>query len=375
MRRALVIAVGVVSLLAVGADQFVPERTTASSGSHHAAGGFRNPLIPPHEGGALRYWQSRLFGAEAWATYDPAEYRIPIDDPELADPLAASGEAAPRVTWLGQATALIQYRGVNVLTDPMLSEQAGPGPLFSVKRISPPGLRPDELPPIDVVVVSHDHYDHLDLPSVRALGERPVFVVPLGLRRWLEANAIAPSRVRELDWWQSTTLQVRSAAGDVPLRLTATPAQHVSGRGLFDRNRRLWASWAIRMDDFRLFFVGDTGYNDVQFKQIGARLGPFDCALLPIGSYAPRDFMAPVHVNPAEAVRIHLDVGSRRSLAIHWGTFFLSAEHPSAPPQQLSEATARAGLPNRDFQAVAVGETEVCSRPQASEVGGDNHSQ
>jgi N-acyl-phosphatidylethanolamine-hydrolysing phospholipase D len=190
-----------------------------------------------------------------------------------------------------------------------------------------------------------------------------VLVVPLGLRAWLVDAGFDGDRIRELDWWESTTLQVDVAGRSVPLELTATPAQHVSGRAPHDRNRRLWASWAIAVDELRVFFAGDTGYNDVQFVQIGARFGPFDCALLPIGSYAPRDFMAPVHVDPAQAVRIHRDVRSRRSLAIHWGTFFLSAEHPSAPPEALAQARQSAGISARDFHVVPVGRTEVLPPP------------
>ena len=248
---------------------------------------------------------------------------------------------------------LVQHRGINVLTDPMFSDFASPLPRIGPKRITRPALALEELPPVHVVVISHNHYDHLDKATIEALGNGPVYYVPLGLRPWFEARKIAPERIVEMDWWDARDHPSDGAA----LRVTATPSQHFSGRSLTDRNKTLWAAWSLAWEDFQVWFGGDTGYNDVQFKETGERLGEIDLAVIPIGAYEPRSFMRPVHVNPAEAVRIHQDLGAVASMGMHWGAFILSAEGVLTPTHALAEARAEAGIPQAEFAAFAVGET------------------
>ena len=180
-----------------------------------------------------------------------------------------------------------------------------------------------------------------------------MYFVPLGIKRWLVEKGVDAARVVEMDWWEQDTITVNG----VDVTLTATPAQHFSGRSLFNRNQTLWASWSLEWPDFHVWFGGDTGYNDVQFKEIGERLGPFDLGIIPIGAYKPRWFMQTVHVDPAEAVQIHRDIGAKQSMGMHWGAFVLSGEGVLTPPVELAEARAALAMPKAEFDVFAVGET------------------
>ncbi len=324
----------------------------------HTAAGFANNY--PHDTAytsRLNFlkmiWQLRANGGEP-----EAKKHLPptvVTDAEaLKGPLGA-----PTLTWLGHATVLVQSGGVNLLTDPHLTERAGPrwlGP----KRLVPPALTVAQLPHIHLVVISHNHYDHLDLDTLRALdmqpGGAPLVLVPLGVKKWLKNKGF--HRVEELGWWQQITRHSTT--------LTFTPAQHFSARTPWDRNRTLWGSWAIRLPDLNFFFAGDTGLSP-DFAEIGERLGPFDLAALPIGAYEPRWFMKPLHVNPAEAVQIHQDINARKSVAIHWGTFRLTPEPFDQPPRYLIKARAAAGLSADEFAVLAVGETRTY--PPAASTG------
>jgi len=324
----------------------------ASEAEHRDGGRFVNPHVESPHGGLFAFLRARLFGADEWAVYDAErDGAIPQATPATVPPDRASSNAT--VTWIGHSTVLIQHQGANVLTDPILSERASPLPFAGPRRRSAPALTLEELPPIHVVVISHNHYDHLDAPTIRALGNGPRYFVPLGVGRWLADRGIDPARVTEMDWWDADSVRLPQTQ----LEVIATPSQHFSGRSLTDRNRTLWAAWAIRWDDFSVWFGGDTGYNDVQFKATGERLGAFDLGIIPIGAYLPRDFMQVVHVDPAEAVKIHRDIRARRSIGVHWGTFELAAEPLLAPPQELARAAAQAGLAAEDFTTLAVGET------------------
>jgi len=236
------------------------------------------------------------------------------------------------ITWVGHSTVLVQLDGVNFLTDPIWANRSGPfRGLVGVSRYTPPAIAFDDLPRIDFVLISHDHYDHLDEPTVRRLARafNPRFVVPLGLKDWLADRGI--TNVVELNWGESVKI-----AG---LTVVCTPAQHSSGRTPFDQGRRLWASWAV-LGSKRFYFAGDTGYYQ-HFKQIGDALGPFDLAALPIGSYTPRELAQPVHISPEEALQAWVDLRAEKFLGIHWGTFGLAREPYDEPPRRIAQEVAR----------------------------------
>ena len=272
----------------------------------------------------------------------------------------AGGAITPAVTWLGHATVLAQFGGVNLLTDPHCSHRASPLSFSGPQRAQPPAIALERMPPIDLVLVSHNHYDHLDDTTVRALAEQPggspLFVVPLGLGKWFARRGLA--RVHELDWWESL-----QAWG---VEVTLTPVRHWSARALGDRMASLWGGFAVLAPDLHLYFGGDTGWSPTNFaatrthfaaRQTHGAGGGFDIALLPIGSYEPRWFMAPQHVNPEEAVRIHQALGAKRSLGIHWGTFELTDEALDEPPRQLIQAVRAQGLSAEDFGVMPIGDT------------------
>ncbi|TMQ17829.1 MAG: MBL fold metallo-hydrolase [Candidatus Rokuibacteriota bacterium] len=301
--------------------------------SHHLAHGFRN-LDPSYDYTLLgRTWSllRRSVHREAPRGAPPA----PVANDGVA--LRANG-THPTVTWIGHATLLVQLDGLNILTDPNWSDHAGPLP-FGTRRLVPPGVRFKDLPHIDAVIISHDHYDHLDLPTVERLAREhhPTFFVPLGLRDWLAERGIHD--VVELDWWDSQTFR--------GLRFTATPAQHGSGRGLLDQNLRLWCSWVIAdARGKRLFFAGDTGYTP-RLTEIGRRLGPFDVAAIPIGGYSAFAGQHPNHVNPEEAMQLFDDLGGRIFVPMHWGTFALNREPFREPPDRLLAEALRRGEEER----------------------------
>jgi N-acyl-phosphatidylethanolamine-hydrolysing phospholipase D len=260
----------------------------------------------------------------------------------------AANRTETAFTWVGHATFLVQAGGLNILTDPVLSKRTSPVQWAGPGRVAPLGLTLDELPKIDVVLVSHNHYDHLDTASVTFLARRdaPVFVVPLGLQAWFERRGIRTAS--ELDWWRNTIVR--------GLRVTAVPAQHFSGRTATDRNRTLWCGFVFEIRGRRYYFAGDTGYGP-DFAQIGKRFAPIDVAMIPIGAYSPRGFMGPVHCDPDEAVRIHRDVGSALSLAMHWGTFRLTLEPLDEPPVRLRAAMLAQGVEESAFLVLQHGET------------------
>lgn len=320
--------------------------TPAKPPHHRADGGFQNPYLSAMQNSLLLFLRAR-FGDENWALHASQVERI---ETRSCDPLALSQPAdQPRATWLGHSTFLLQHGQRNVLTDPVFSDRVSPFGFAGPRRLVPLPLTIDQLPPIDLVVISHNHYDHLDRNSVRQLGNRTRYAVPLGLKRWLVSAGIQRERIEEFDWWQ--------AAEVGGIEVTATPAQHWSGRGLRDRNRTLWASFHLNIGGFLAWFAGDTGYNEFQFRQIGQRLGGMDLALIPIGAYAPRWFMKPQHIDPEEAVRIHEEIGARLSIAMHWGTFQLSAEEIDAPRQRLETALRRRPSHAAPFITLPIGAT------------------
>jgi N-acyl-phosphatidylethanolamine-hydrolysing phospholipase D len=313
---------------------------------HHTPRGFRNNHSSDAHGGfdALRWLPSFLL-----KPYRKVQF--PMHRPAVEQ--LRTNRTQDQLTWIGHSSFLLQLAGRNLITDPHFSQRASPMQFAGPLRYTPPALQADELPPLDLALISHDHYDHLDEASVIALARRHPklqFVVPLGLKAWLRRRRI--ERVIELDWWQSAEV--------CGLRVHAVPAQHFSGRSANDRNKTLWCGFVVEPIDRpvprRVLFAGDTGYS-VDFADIGARFAPIDLALLPIGAYEPRWFMHAMHVNPDEAVQIHQDIGSRQSVAMHWGTFRLTEEPLDEPPHRLRRALDAAGIPHERFWVMQHGET------------------
>lgn len=282
--------------------------------------------------------------------------RPPPVPPGHVVPLAEAKEllriAGPEsLTWLGHASFLLRTGGLTVLTDPFLSDRASPLAGFGPKRFVPPGLPLGELPPIDAVVLSHNHYDHLDARTVEALpGKgRIVAAVPAGLGGFFRRRGYRD--VRELHWWEETRI-------GADFTLAALPSNHFSGRTPFDRNATLWASWAIASRSRKIFFAGDTGYGAV-FGEIGRRIGPFDLALLPIGAYEPSSIMQPVHFDPEEAVAAGSDLRANTLVAMHWGTIVLTDEPAFEPPGRFRAAASRARIPDERAWVMRIGETRA----------------
>jgi L-ascorbate metabolism protein UlaG (beta-lactamase superfamily) len=268
-----------------------------------------------------------------------------VDDP-APKPLPRVDDGTIRVTLVGHATVLLQVAGLNILTDPVWSKHVGPVSWLGVDRIRAPAITFDDLPEIDIVLLSHNHYDHLDRPTLAALARRDRPLVVTGLK---VGRAVPADRVVELDWWQSQPLSER-------LRATYVPAQHFSARGPFDRNRTLWGGFVLETPGGTVYFAGDTG-DGPHFAAIRRRFGPLTLSLLPIGAYEPRWFMAPVHIDPAEAVKASIILESEVSLAIHFGVFPLADDAIDAAPPALALALAAhpAGGRGLDFRLPRLG--------------------
>ncbi|MFF5637558.1 MBL fold metallo-hydrolase [Streptomyces sp. NPDC012825] len=275
------------------------------------------------------------FEKEGRASRAPAG-RIPVHPTTVAD-LARPPATGLRLTWAGHSSVLAEIDGHRVLFDPVWGDRCSPFPFAGPKRLHPVPAPLAALGPVDVVVISHDHYDHLDLPTIKELvATDTLFAVPLGVGAHLERWGVPASRLRELDWNESTEVG--------GLRLTATPARHFCGRGLRNKQHTLWASWVVRGSEHRIFHSGDTGYFS-GFRDIGAEHGPFDATMIQLGAYA--DFWPDIHMTPAEGLRAHLDLQGGRPhgvlLPIHWGTFNL-APHPWAEPAEWTgDAAGEAG--------------------------------
>ncbi len=328
--------------------------------AHHGPDGrFRNPWPElsraPGARGVLRWMLRRLVTPRA---PDPGLPELPAEEPDLARPRAGPREL--RITWVGHSTFIVQLPGLTLLTDPVWGRRASPFRRVGPARFVPPVPALEDLPPVDAVLLSHDHFDHLDRPTVEALreshGEDLLWLTPLGFRRWFDDRGVHV--VRECDWWQEAEL------GGGGYRAVCLPARHWTRRSPGGTNRRLWASWAVvpsREGDRRprVYFGGDSGYGPA-FREVGASLGPFDASILPIGAYEPRWFMEPSHMNPEEAVRAFRDLGARGAfVASHWGTFRLADEPPLEPPVRVRDAWRKEGLPETDLHVLRHGETAV----------------
>ncbi len=302
-------------------------RPLVAGSPHWSEGKFHNTLETPAlapantRDGLLRQWHEERFVGLPGGPVPLAHDELPAEAAELA------------VTWFGHASALLEIDGSRILFDPVWGHRVSPSPTFGPSRLHEPPIGLDELPQVDAVVISHDHYDHLDLPTVRALlaGQSAPFVVPIGVGEHLRKWGVPEERIVELDWNDSTTVS--------GLTLTCTEARHFSGR-YFYRDTTLWASWVIAGSQHRVFFGGDTGYHPA-FAEIGARLGPFDLTLLPVGAY--NDAWHAIHMDPEEAMRAHGDLGGRVFLPIHWATFNLAFHRWAEPVQRVLAAAKRSG--------------------------------
>ena len=319
------------------------------------------PTITPREGLKIYTLMPRagaeIFfgGALAWGPKEGpvlsagtvAAYKPDMITPDLNSLNHADPETI-QVTWMGHNTFLIQVAGLNILTDPMFSDRASPLNFIGPKRIVSPPLQREDLPSIHATVISHNHYDHLDLATIGKLGNTTKFFVPLGLSRWFQKMGV--DNVTELDWWQTAEFG--------PVRFHCVPAQHFSMRTPFDANKTLWSGWVMATPAGNIFFAGDTGYSP-DFQEIGQKLGPMRLALIPIGGYKPRWFMKPMHLNPAEAVMVHQDVHSQQSIGMHWGTFILTEEPLAEPPLFLEKVLQEKQINLDKFITLKIGETKI----------------
>ncbi len=341
------LAFAALTLLALGCAG-VGREPLPGAPAHHVEGGFRN--VDPTHPRATGWTRFKFIVTRAWDSFtSPRAFETPRETVEgLRAGQALRAGSEPTMTWIGHATVLLRVDGLTILTDPNWSERASPLTWAGPRRLVPPGLPFEELPRVDVVIISHDHYDHLDLATVKRLAAEhdPLFVVPLGLKAWFADNGIA--RVEERDWWQR--VELRGVA------FVCLPAQHFSQRTLWDSNRRLWASWAVIGPSRRFHFSGDSGYFPA-FKEIGERLGPFDLAAVAIGAYLPAEIMRAVHLTPEEAVQLAEDLRARVLFGVHWGTFDLAEEPLGEPPMRMLAEAARRGIgPDRAW-ILRIGET------------------
>src|SRR3954470_2566395 len=341
---------------------------------------FFNPAPGPQagtHGGAARYFNRWLGGSDDRARW-PREVALPRAKPSFTTWVCRRAELDPRnfedkfacgftersglmeTTWVGHSTVLVQAYGLNILTDPIWSERASPFGFIGPRRVRRPGIAWRDLPRIDLVLVSHNHYDHLDLPTLKALWERdhPLIVTGLGNDSIMRREGID---ARAADWGQTVVGPWRRCAASFDpcrvarLRVTVERVHHWSSRWGTDRNRALWAGFTVHLPGGNIFFAGDTGFGDGSWAREAAKHGPFRLAILPIGAYLPRDVMQPNHMNPEEAVRVFEILQPRQALGVHWGTFQLTFEAIDDPPRRLDEAKRVRGIAKGRFVTTEVG--------------------
>jgi N-acyl-phosphatidylethanolamine-hydrolysing phospholipase D len=311
------------------------------SKSHHTPEGFTNPYLSLEN-------QSKSFSS-FWKMMKEERPKVSgvqkIINTDISVIRSKISTQKDFMVWIGHSTILIHISGKTILTDPIFSNRCSPVQFLGPKRYSDPAISVENLPEVDMILISHNHYDHLDRNSVIKLGNKPIWIVPLGLKDWFNNEGI--TNVREYDWWDEDIVK--------GIKLYCLPSQHWSKRTILNSFETLWASWAVEINDFRFWFAGDTGYNQYLFREIGDKLGPFDLSAIPIGAYEPRWFMKNFHVNPDESVMIHHDVRCRKSVGIHWGTFGLSTEPFDAPPKLLKEALIKNNIGIDEFITPKIG--------------------
>lgn len=301
-----------------------------------------NDTVTHNYGDVLKWW---LSGNDKGVWHNLTEQK---STPQFISPQERNrGDC--HITFVNHATFLLQLDGQNILTDPIWSHRASPYQWIGPKRMSNPGIPFDDLPTIDTVLISHNHYDHLDTRTVKKLKEEhnPQFIVPLGVEKYLHEKGI--SNTVRLDWWEKVEL-------DGQLDLTAVPAQHFSGRGLFDRNKTLWCGYVLHTSLGNIYFAGDTGYGNF-VKDIGNKFGPMYTSIIPIGAYKPRWFMKSIHMSPEEAVKAHQDVQSQYSIGMHFGTFPMADDGMYEPAEDLAKARDKYQLTEKEFFILEQGES------------------
>jgi N-acyl-phosphatidylethanolamine-hydrolysing phospholipase D len=336
-----------VSFILFFVSQLLGQEVSKGIPLHHTESGFKNNYLPEER-------MSKSLGTVfKWRFTRNSQEKVKFESVEPDIEFLKSNKNEETLTWIGHSTFLWQFGGINLITDPHLNDRASPVGFAGPKRIMKPAISLDDLPELDVVIISHNHYDHLDKKSVldilkRHKGNPPLFLVPLGMKEWF-ADIGIKEKVVELDWWQSYEV------GE--WKYHAVPVQHWSRRGLLDTNEVLWCGWVVEAPEKRFFFAGDTGYSN-DFKDIGRRFPQMDLSLIPIGAYAPRWFMKDMHCNPEEAVQIHLDVNSQKSIGMHWGTFLDLTDEPlEEPPLKLAKALKDKGIDKNKFITMKHGET------------------
>ena len=323
--------------------------------SHHTEDGFRNPWLEQNvRFGEFLKWrfgmgpdEKPVIPSEDVPEYTPAYATVDMARIQAPDPKTL------QITWIGHSTFLIQAGGLTILTDPQFSKRASPVGFAGPERQARVPIALTNLPPVDLVLISHNHYDHLDTATIKTLGNAPRYVVPLKVGEWF--NDLDITNVIELDWWQTAAYS--------NCVIHAVPAQHFSSRSMTDRNETLWCGYVIETGVGRVYFAGDTGYGPF-FTEIGEKLGPMNVAMMPIGAYRPRWFMKPMHLDPPEALQVHKDVRSRLSIGMHWGTFVLSDEPLGEPAVYLEKARKEAGVATNAFRLMKFGESITVSTEQ-----------
>ena len=333
---------------------------------HHTSAGFRNAdgsAINPGVFDGIRY---------SWAMWNATRAPLP---PELTPRVPDLGylqenRAENSLTWIGHSTVLLQVAGLNVLTDPQFSTTTGPNRWQGSTRRVAPAMSVEELPSIDVVVISNNHYDLLDEASVKAIAAKsnPLFIVPLGvdaiLREWGVSN------VRALDWWEQIDVATKTG---VQVQIHCVPMHGWSKRGWFSANDALWAGYVVKSGDFSVLYAGETGYGP-DFKTIGEKFAALDMALLPVGGYEPRWYRQPMALDPTQAVQAYKDLGAKRAVALHWGSFDLSTETIDAARTELPKAVAAAGVSPDDFLVMQNGETAIWRVEKAPDLAGSSRA-
>lgn len=298
----------------------------------------------------LKWMKSRDRGP--WPDY--------TDHPPAPPPPARVQGAEIRVTFVNHSTFLIQTAGLNILTDPIWSSRCSPVSWAGPKRVRPPGVRLEDLPPVDVILISHNHYDHLDAETIRALAKRDQPRIFAGLGNAALLKQLGASEARDMDWWDSDQVSPE-------VKISFVPAQHFSGRGLDDRDATLWGGFVIEGPGGPLYFAGDTGMGP-HFQQIRDRFGPMAVSLIPIGAFRPVWFMSPVHIGPSEAVRAHQILSSAQSFGMHFGTFPLADDGESEPLEMLDRARVAAGITPARFRTLGFGQSWSSAGALAAEL-------